>query len=67
MAAIYIALTVGGAILSAWIAFEIAVANTRYTFIGRGILLPMMDAAVIGATVVPIAFFAYGALRHREA
>ena len=64
--AAYIVLTFGGALLSAWIAYERAVTVTRYTFLGEGILLPMMYASIIGANLVASVLSTYRMVRYRE-
>ena len=64
--ALYVTLTIGAAMLSSLIAYERAVTQPRYTFLGEGILLPMMYGSVIGGNLIASVISAYRAVRHRE-
>ena len=64
--ALHVTLTIGAAMLSSWIAYEMAVTSARSTFLGESILLPMMYGSVLGGNLIASGISAYRAVRHRE-
>ena len=73
---LFVVLTLGTAVVSAWVVNEIRGVETRNALVGGVLRVPvfslshmlvgMISGAVLGGNAVAAAFYLYRALRHRE-